>query len=87
MAEKWKPDFTVTKAEIRTARSGLIIVSWQTVSAGFGELTLYRDKSTKKWMFDSECMSRRFCRDVLAKLADGIDDLCWLDASEKAGEL
>jgi hypothetical protein len=71
-----KPDFTVTRANIGFANETTIVIAWGTVSAGFGELTLYRD-DCGDWLCDSECMGQEFVRSVLARLADTIRDPAW----------
>lgn len=63
------PDFTVTEAVIREASDSHVCVAWDTKSAGFGELTLYREKGL--WKADTECMSRGFAKAV-AKLIDSV---------------
>ena len=44
-------------------------ISWSTVSAGFGGLTVFVDKDGKL-KADTECMSKDFCKSVLIKLID-----------------
>ncbi len=69
------PDLTVTEARLVSAwgpwdrNEGGILIEWSTVSAGFGELSIVRNKDgTVK--IDSESMSRDFVKSVLAKLVD-----------------
>jgi hypothetical protein len=76
-----KPDFTVTRATLDSAWSSKkhghfgFVVTWETKSAGFGELTICVDKKTGKLQYDSEAMTTRFCKEVLAKLLDSGTDL------------
>ncbi len=66
-----KPDFTVTSATVtRTFKQGFE-VSWSTVSAGFGMLTIWTDDDGNI-KADMEGMSKNFCKEVLAKLIDQI---------------
>jgi DNA-directed RNA polymerase subunit RPC12/RpoP len=61
-------DYTVTAASLREAGENYFIIAWETVSAGFGELTFYRKDG--KLQADTEGMGRRFCKEVLARLVD-----------------
>ena len=69
-----KPDFTVVKATVESfwgkneRNDGGMVVSWQTVSAGFGELTVYMKDGQLR--AETECMSKQFCKEVLNKLFD-----------------
>lgn len=70
-----KPDFTLTRAHIESMWDDGMCIHWETVSAGFGELTLYRDDQGQ-WAWDTEGMNRKFvsevlgmvCRELLEKL-------------------
>jgi hypothetical protein len=64
-----KADFTVTNVTLRYMGHESVIVAWETVSAGFGEVTLYRRGG--KLRCDSEAMGPDFVKAVLAKLVDG----------------
>lgn len=66
-----KPDFTVTAATLRDAWDGGFIIAWETVSAGFGELTVSRSKG--KVVLDSERMGKEFCKAVFAKFVEGVE--------------
>lgn len=61
-----KHDFTVTNVEMYEG----FTLQWQTVSAGFGQLTFYNKNG--KLHCDTEAMSRDFVRSVLMKLADDV---------------
>jgi hypothetical protein len=62
------PDYTVTAATLRETGDNFFIIAWETVSAGFGELTFYQKEG--KLQVDNEGMTARFCKEVLAKLVD-----------------
>jgi len=66
-------DYTVTEAAIQAAwehdGGKGIIVTWGTVSAGFGELTLHIDGDGKLTL-DTETMGREFAQAVFKKLLD-----------------
>jgi hypothetical protein len=64
---KGPPDYTVTEVGLDCGKN-YFIVTWGTVSAGFGELTFY--KKDGKIKVDTEAMGNRFCKEVLAKLVD-----------------
>lgn len=78
-----KPDFTVTRVylkatweandipgDIAQGNRGFIL-GWETVSAGFGELTVW---SCPEGNFcETEGMSKRFVREVLAKFAESLE--------------
>ncbi len=49
-------------------------IRWGAVGIGFGELSFYFDTKSGKWECDSEYMSDEFCKAVLAKWFDGIED-------------
>jgi hypothetical protein len=65
-----KPDFTVTAAHFNAAGIGTdgpyAVISWETKSAGFGELTLSHKDG--KLHIDTEAMSERFVIEVLQHL-------------------
>jgi len=63
-----KPDFTVTHATLRESSKNFVCVAWETKSAGFGELTFYRENG--HLMVDLEAMGKDFAKRVLAKLVD-----------------
>lgn len=68
-----KIDFTVTAATIReigSKKKPYIIIAWETKSAGFGELTLY--KHDGKWFKDTEAMGNEFCAEVMKKLIESM---------------
>lgn len=65
-----KPDFTVTSADFREGGPNHFIIAWETVSAGFGELTFYRQDG--KLTVDTEGMGARFCREVFEKLIERV---------------
>lgn len=67
-AEGRPSDYTVTAASLREAGENYFIIAWETVSAGFGELSFYRKEG--KLQVDNEGMSARFCKEVLARLVD-----------------
>lgn len=67
---KRKPDFTVTKATPTFTKRGVVIIAWETVSAGFGEVTLALDENGQL-VCDSEAMSREFVAKVFVKLLEG----------------
>lgn len=82
LQKKGKSDFTVTRATLSEAWSMYkgtpkacfgFVVAWETKSAGFGELTICVDKGRLR--FDSEAMTRRFCKEVLAALIDSGTDV------------
>jgi hypothetical protein len=62
------PNYTVTAANLRESGDSYFIIAWETISAGFGELSFYRSEGKLK--VDAEGMSARFCKEVLAKLVD-----------------
>ena len=77
-------DFSIVDAEItsiwgpweKTEEDGTVRgnkggfeVSWSTVSAGFGSLTVFIDRDGKL-RADTETMGKEFCKSVLAKLVD-----------------
>ena len=75
-----EPDFTVVKATAKfweayrvkrldgtiAGNDGGVEISWQTVSAGFGGLTIWLKDG--RVGADTECMGKDFCRAVLAAL-------------------
>jgi hypothetical protein len=73
-------DFTVTAARITAFYPTCVVIAWETVSAGFGELTFYYAPKCAEVEFtepregevkvDAEAMSPRFVKEVLAKLVD-----------------
>lgn len=62
-----KPDFTVVSTTPHLTLG--LQVDWQTVSAGFGMLYIYRGKDGKVHI-DTENMSAEFVKAVLCKLVD-----------------
>jgi hypothetical protein len=66
-----KADFTVTHASIRYMDEHALVVEWETVSAGFGEVTFYREG--EQLFCETECMGPDFVKAVLAKLVDGCE--------------
>ena len=75
-----KPDFTLVKVEAAFwgpweqagySSKGGVELSWQTVSAGFGGLTLSLGPNGE-FRVDNEGMSKEFCREVLLKWFDSI---------------
>ncbi len=77
------PDFTIVEATVNSfwgpweeggrGNKGGMEISWSTVSAGFGSLTLHFSKEGELKV-DSEGMGKDFCKSVLAKLIDSMDD-------------
>jgi hypothetical protein len=80
------PDFTVVEVspkfwgewektsedgEVRGNQGG-VEISWSTVSAGFGSLTLFVDKNGKL-KADTEGMGKEFCKQVLLKLIEQME--------------
>jgi hypothetical protein len=72
MAEGKQPNFTVTAATFREGGPDYFILAWETVSAGFGELTFYREGGKLK--VDAEGMSARFCQEVFEKMLEQVMD-------------
>ena len=75
LKEGKKPDFTVTSAKLDCAgidegegRGPWFVITWSTVSGGFGETTFFF--KNEKLCCDSESMSKKFVKDVLCKLVD-----------------
>src|SRR6266446_6394485 len=81
-----KPDFAVVEAHVKfwgpyERKQGGMEISWGTVSAGFGILTIFLDKDgTLK--ADTEMMGKEFCKKVLCKLVDS-----WSQCTYNAGYL
>jgi len=73
-----KPDFTVTRAYLSEAwnheKSKGFEISWETVSAGFGSITVAVDQETGKVRCDTESMSKRFVKEVFAKFVDDLPE-------------
>lgn len=77
MQGKREADFTVKRAQFKFAGVAerneravyVVSIAWETVSAGFGELTIFFDPEGQL-SFDSERMSPAFVKAVLAKLVD-----------------
>lgn len=82
------PDFTVVDATVTSfwgpwektdedgtvrGNKGGMEISWSTVSAGFGTLTICLRNDGKLWA-DTEGMGKKFCKEVLAKLIDSLED-------------
>ncbi len=70
MKGEGKPDFTVTAAKV-SFHENAMVVSWETVSAGFGEISFYYDDDGVLTC-DTECMSTEFVGSVLAKVAESV---------------
>lgn len=68
LKEGRRPDFTVTAASFREGGPNFFILAWETVSAGFGELTFYLEGGKLK--VDDEGMGARFCQEVFERLLD-----------------
>lgn len=68
---KREPDFTVTKATPTFSSRGLFI-AWETVSAGFGELSIFPDEDGRI-VVDSEAMGKGFVAEVLVKMLEGAE--------------
>jgi hypothetical protein len=83
-----KPDFTVVDAQVTAfwgpwektdeegnvrGNNGGMEISCGTVSAGFGTLTITLTKDGKL-KADTEGMGKKFCKEVLAKLIDSLED-------------
>ena len=81
-----EPDFTLVEVspkfwgkwekvaedgEVRGNQGG-VEISWSTVSAGFGSLTLFVDRDGKL-KADTEGMSKEFCKQVLLKLIEHME--------------
>jgi len=70
-----KPDFTVTHVRLKGAwrntdnNSQGFVLGWETVSAGFGELTIYIDNDNKLYC-DSETMGKEFIKSVFNKFVE-----------------
>lgn len=69
-------DFTIVEAEIESVwgpydenNRGGISIGWSTVSAGFGSLTLWKDKGGNLHI-DREAMGDEFCLSVFKKLLE-----------------
>jgi hypothetical protein len=79
MGKDKKPDFTVTNVRLKMAWHNTdsniqgFILGWETVSAGFGELTVYIDKTGKLYC-DSEGMGKEFIKNVFSKLTELLPD-------------
>ncbi len=69
MEGKRKPDFTVTKVSQAFHKWGLAL-SWETVSAGFGELSIFTDEQGRLAV-DTEAMGKEFAVNVLVKWLEG----------------
>ena len=72
-----EPDFTVTAATLSDAgkseQGPYAVISWETVSAGFGTLTFYFEDGKLK--MDNEAMGDTFVAQVLLKLAESAEPL------------
>lgn len=75
-------DFTVVDVEPKfwgawekdgRGNKGGMEIAWTTVSAGFGSLTIYIDNDGKL-RADTEGMSKKFCKEVLVKLIDSLEN-------------
>jgi hypothetical protein len=53
--------------------NGGMTISWGTVSAGFGMLTIMLTKDGKL-VADTEGMGKTFCKGVLARLMNGLEE-------------
>jgi hypothetical protein len=66
----YDPDFTITKASLAPLSS--FTACWESVSAGFGNITFYNKEG--KFIMDTECMDKDFVKSVLCKLVDEATD-------------
>lgn len=66
-----RPDFSVVRAEISRCSSRSFVISWETRSAGFGEL-IFLLGDDGKWQVDTEGMSDKFCADVVMRLVQSL---------------
>jgi len=66
-----KPDFTVTAARLESTSDSGFMIAWETQSAGFGTVTIYRDDAGVL-KCDNEAMSLRFVKEVFAKFLEGL---------------
>lgn len=60
-------DFTVTNVAVEGFNGGLLL-SWETKTAGFGQLSIWSDGTTVD--MDTEAMGPAFVKSVLAKVVD-----------------
>ncbi len=67
-AKGTRPNFRVTAADFREGGPTHFILAWETVSAGFGELTFFRKDG--KLHIDTEGMGARFCVEVFEKMIE-----------------
>lgn len=66
-----KPDFTVTAAKVLQLQDEFLVVAWETQSAGFGTVSIYKD-TDGTYRCGNETMDRRFLKSVFSKLLDEI---------------
>ncbi len=74
LRKRGPPDFRVTEATLGASGRGYFVVNWGTVSAGFGQLTMYKNEEGELEV-DTEAMGRSFCVEVLTKLFDSAYDV------------
>lgn len=67
-----KPDFTVTRVRTDRCEKNYLVLQWETVSAGFGEL-VFKKIDDCLVCIDNEAMSKRFIKDVFNKLVDDME--------------
>ncbi len=65
----WGPWHHSNPAGEDTGNEGGITIGWQSVSAGWGSLTIYKDRYGTI-QAQTEMMGREFCKSVLMKLAE-----------------
>jgi hypothetical protein len=70
----WEKPVGVVTGETMGNKGGMT-VGWSTVSAGFGELTIYIDKDDGKLKADTEGMGKDFCKKVLCALVDSWSEI------------
>jgi hypothetical protein len=77
IATSRETDLTVTSSAVNymgpgaAAGTQVLVLTWETVSGGFGELTIYLNDAGEVEI-DSERMSKEFVKSVLAKWVDQI---------------
>lgn len=76
--DKKNPDFTITNVELESiwedvddCYQGGFTISWQTVSAGFGELVV--SKIGDKIKCQNEALGKRFIKSVFDKLIEKME--------------
>jgi hypothetical protein len=68
-------DHIVGEKEGASWHKGAIDISWVATPLGFGHITIYVDPETDETCIDSECMSKEFVMNVLAKLVEEADEI------------